>query len=176
MKEDPDLEKNQYNEYCYAGGLIEYVRWLNTDKVGLISSFACHTWSAPYLHCYCFVVFLYHTEIWRLFRLELLILLRPLMYLTFEWGFRIFCFGSFILILPYCNLTHFALGLILLVRVYALPISLTTIIGTYQKKKEQKLLENCNNENQKFKKHENLPFFFLVFYFHPMLVWNFELS
>lgn len=32
LKEDPDLEKNQYSEYCYAGGLIEYVRWLNTDK------------------------------------------------------------------------------------------------------------------------------------------------
>ncbi|KAK9289506.1 hypothetical protein L1049_007661 [Liquidambar formosana] len=31
-KEDNDPEKNQYNEYCYAGGLIEYVRWLNTDK------------------------------------------------------------------------------------------------------------------------------------------------
>ncbi|CAL9099307.1 unnamed protein product [Musa textilis] len=24
--------KEQYNEYCYAGGLIEYVKWLNTDK------------------------------------------------------------------------------------------------------------------------------------------------
>lgn len=31
-KEDEDPEKSQYNEYCYAGGLIEYVRWLNTDK------------------------------------------------------------------------------------------------------------------------------------------------
>ncbi|XP_034694441.1 DNA gyrase subunit B, chloroplastic/mitochondrial-like [Vitis riparia] len=31
-KEDKDPEKNQYNEYCYAGGLVEYVRWLNTDK------------------------------------------------------------------------------------------------------------------------------------------------
>ncbi|XP_057947808.1 DNA gyrase subunit B, chloroplastic/mitochondrial-like [Malania oleifera] len=31
-KEDIEPEKNQYNEYCYAGGLIEYVKWLNTDK------------------------------------------------------------------------------------------------------------------------------------------------
>ncbi|KAF5474265.1 hypothetical protein F2P56_006178 [Juglans regia] len=31
-KEDNDSEKNQYNEYYYAGGLVEYVRWLNTDK------------------------------------------------------------------------------------------------------------------------------------------------
>ncbi|KAK6933999.1 DNA topoisomerase, type IIA, subunit B, domain 2 [Dillenia turbinata] len=31
-KEEEDPEKNQYNEYCYAGGLIEYVKWLNTDK------------------------------------------------------------------------------------------------------------------------------------------------
>ena len=23
----------QHNEYCYAGGLVEYVKWLNTDKV-----------------------------------------------------------------------------------------------------------------------------------------------
>jgi DNA gyrase subunit B len=22
----------QHNEYCYAGGLVEYVKWLNTDK------------------------------------------------------------------------------------------------------------------------------------------------
>ncbi|KAA8517968.1 hypothetical protein F0562_015442 [Nyssa sinensis] len=31
-KEDSELEKKQYNEYCYAGGLAEYVKWLNTDK------------------------------------------------------------------------------------------------------------------------------------------------
>ncbi|KAI3986272.1 hypothetical protein MKX01_028553 [Papaver californicum] len=31
-KEDKDPEKAEHNEYCYAGGLIEYVRWLNTDK------------------------------------------------------------------------------------------------------------------------------------------------
>ncbi|XP_030926180.1 DNA gyrase subunit B, chloroplastic/mitochondrial-like [Quercus lobata] len=31
-KEDSDPDKNQYNEYFYAGGLIEYVTWLNTDK------------------------------------------------------------------------------------------------------------------------------------------------
>ncbi|XP_010423625.1 PREDICTED: DNA gyrase subunit B, mitochondrial-like [Camelina sativa] len=31
-KEDDDLEKNQYNEYFFAGGLTEYVSWLNTDK------------------------------------------------------------------------------------------------------------------------------------------------
>ncbi|KAF5747933.1 DNA gyrase subunit B chloroplastic/mitochondrial-like [Tripterygium wilfordii] len=32
QKEDIDPEKNQYNEYFYAGGLVEYVKWLNTDK------------------------------------------------------------------------------------------------------------------------------------------------
>lgn len=32
-KEDSDPEKVQYNEYFYAGGLAEYVKWLNTDKV-----------------------------------------------------------------------------------------------------------------------------------------------
>lgn len=32
-KEDNDPEKTQYNEYFYAGGLVEYVKWLNTDKV-----------------------------------------------------------------------------------------------------------------------------------------------
>ena len=32
-KEDNDPEKNQYDEHFYAGGLIEYVNWLNTDKV-----------------------------------------------------------------------------------------------------------------------------------------------
>lgn len=37
-KEDNDPEKNQANEYCYAGGLVEYVKWLNTDKVWPISS------------------------------------------------------------------------------------------------------------------------------------------
>lgn len=31
-KEDIDPEKSHYNEYCYAGGLVEYVKWLNTDK------------------------------------------------------------------------------------------------------------------------------------------------
>ncbi|XP_006287130.2 DNA gyrase subunit B, mitochondrial [Capsella rubella] len=31
-KEDDDLEKNQYTEYYFAGGLNEYVSWLNTDK------------------------------------------------------------------------------------------------------------------------------------------------
>ncbi|KAH9680225.1 DNA gyrase subunit B [Citrus sinensis] len=31
-KEDSDPEKNQYNEYFFAGGLEEYVQWLNTDK------------------------------------------------------------------------------------------------------------------------------------------------
>ncbi|XP_038978637.1 DNA gyrase subunit B, chloroplastic/mitochondrial-like [Phoenix dactylifera] len=30
-KEEGD-SKVQYNEYCYAGGLVEYVKWLNTDK------------------------------------------------------------------------------------------------------------------------------------------------
>ncbi|KAK3014043.1 hypothetical protein RJ639_008037, partial [Escallonia herrerae] len=31
-KECIDPEKNQFNEYCYAGGLVEYVKWLNNDK------------------------------------------------------------------------------------------------------------------------------------------------
>ncbi|KFK24860.1 hypothetical protein AALP_AA8G034500 [Arabis alpina] len=31
-QEDDDPEKNQYTEYFYAGGLTEYVSWLNTDK------------------------------------------------------------------------------------------------------------------------------------------------
>jgi DNA gyrase subunit B len=31
-KEEDDLQV-QHNEYCYAGGLVEYVKWLNTDKV-----------------------------------------------------------------------------------------------------------------------------------------------
>lgn len=31
-KESEDPEKNQYNEYYFAGGLVEYVNWLNTDK------------------------------------------------------------------------------------------------------------------------------------------------
>ncbi|CAI9099605.1 OLC1v1036454C1 [Oldenlandia corymbosa var. corymbosa] len=31
-KEDSVEEKIQYNEYHYAGGLVEYVKWLNADK------------------------------------------------------------------------------------------------------------------------------------------------
>ncbi|AED90701.1 DNA GYRASE B2 [Arabidopsis thaliana] len=31
-KEDDDPEKTQYSEYSFAGGLTEYVSWLNTDK------------------------------------------------------------------------------------------------------------------------------------------------
>ncbi|KVI03416.1 DNA gyrase B subunit, C-terminal [Cynara cardunculus var. scolymus] len=31
-KEDEDPEKNRYDEYCFAGGLVEYVKWLNADK------------------------------------------------------------------------------------------------------------------------------------------------
>ncbi|KAL5743696.1 hypothetical protein ACOSP7_026553 [Xanthoceras sorbifolium] len=34
-KEDSDPEKNQYNEYFYAGGLVEYVKWINVDKSAL---------------------------------------------------------------------------------------------------------------------------------------------
>lgn len=34
-KEDIDPEKIQCNEYFYAGGLVEYVKWLNADKVCL---------------------------------------------------------------------------------------------------------------------------------------------
>ncbi|KAG9142065.1 hypothetical protein Leryth_026040 [Lithospermum erythrorhizon] len=32
IKEDKDLDKSHYNEYFYAGGLVEYVKWLNADK------------------------------------------------------------------------------------------------------------------------------------------------
>ncbi|KAJ6300647.1 hypothetical protein OIU76_021445 [Salix suchowensis] len=32
QKADNDPEKNQYDEHFYAGGLVEYVNWLNTDK------------------------------------------------------------------------------------------------------------------------------------------------
>ncbi|KAI3444327.1 hypothetical protein Pfo_000992 [Paulownia fortunei] len=31
-KEDADPEKRLFNEYSYAGGLTEYVKWLNADK------------------------------------------------------------------------------------------------------------------------------------------------
>ncbi|KAL6272526.1 hypothetical protein ACE6H2_023218 [Prunus campanulata] len=31
-QEDTDPEKNHHNEYFYAGGLVEYARWLNTDN------------------------------------------------------------------------------------------------------------------------------------------------
>ncbi|GER52544.1 DNA gyrase subunit B [Striga asiatica] len=31
-KENIDPEKKLYNEYSYAGGLVEYVKWLNEDK------------------------------------------------------------------------------------------------------------------------------------------------
>ncbi|XP_059646081.1 DNA gyrase subunit B, chloroplastic/mitochondrial-like [Cornus florida] len=31
-KDDAEPAKKQYNEFFYAGGLVEYVRWLNTDK------------------------------------------------------------------------------------------------------------------------------------------------
>lgn len=34
-KEDDDPEKIQSSEYFYAGGLVEYVKWLNTEKVDL---------------------------------------------------------------------------------------------------------------------------------------------
>lgn len=38
-KEDANSEKHLYNEYFYAGGLTEYVNWLNTDKVWLFQCF-----------------------------------------------------------------------------------------------------------------------------------------
>ncbi|XP_071686472.1 DNA gyrase subunit B, chloroplastic/mitochondrial-like [Rutidosis leptorrhynchoides] len=31
-KEDMDPEKSRFDEYCFAGGLVEYVKWLNADK------------------------------------------------------------------------------------------------------------------------------------------------
>ncbi|KAK1319353.1 hypothetical protein QJS10_CPB04g00491 [Acorus calamus] len=39
-KEDSDPKKTQYNEYYYAGGLVEYVNWLNTDKKPLHDTLA----------------------------------------------------------------------------------------------------------------------------------------
>jgi DNA gyrase/topoisomerase IV subunit B len=36
-KEEDDAQV-QHNEYCYAGGLVEYVAWLNTDKVCPVTS------------------------------------------------------------------------------------------------------------------------------------------
>ena len=54
-KEDNDPEKNQYDEHFYAGGLIEYVNWLNTDKV-LLYFFEQLSWLLFYclqpLFCY----------------------------------------------------------------------------------------------------------------------------
>lgn len=35
-KQDTDPEKRLHNEYSYAGGLNEYVKWLNADKVCLM--------------------------------------------------------------------------------------------------------------------------------------------
>ncbi|XP_010932627.1 DNA gyrase subunit B, chloroplastic/mitochondrial [Elaeis guineensis] len=32
LKKEEGDSKVQYNEYCYAGGLVEYVKWLNADK------------------------------------------------------------------------------------------------------------------------------------------------
>ncbi|KAK1293559.1 hypothetical protein QJS10_CPB17g01668 [Acorus calamus] len=39
-KEDSDPKKTQYNEYYYAGGLVEYVNWLNSDKKPLHDTLA----------------------------------------------------------------------------------------------------------------------------------------
>ncbi|KAL2895859.1 DNA gyrase subunit B chloroplastic/mitochondrial [Bienertia sinuspersici] len=41
-KESEDPAKNQYNEYYYAGGLVEYVKWLNTDKRPIHDVFGFH--------------------------------------------------------------------------------------------------------------------------------------
>lgn len=41
-KEDEDPERDLYSEYFYAGGLTEYVSWLNTDKVSLALWILCH--------------------------------------------------------------------------------------------------------------------------------------
>ncbi|KAI4386571.1 hypothetical protein MLD38_004493 [Melastoma candidum] len=38
-KEDEEPDKIQYNEYYYAGGLVEYVSWLNADKSPLHNVF-----------------------------------------------------------------------------------------------------------------------------------------
>ncbi|CAI9786226.1 unnamed protein product [Fraxinus pennsylvanica] len=35
-EEDTEPGNILYNEYCYAGGLIEYVKWLNVDKACLM--------------------------------------------------------------------------------------------------------------------------------------------
>lgn len=42
-KEDDDPERDLYSEYFYAGGLIEYVSWLNTDKVSLALWILCYS-------------------------------------------------------------------------------------------------------------------------------------
>ena len=55
-KEDSDPDKNQYNEYFYAGGLIEYVTWLNTDKV-------CLTFNHLHYFCSASVVVLFHLDV-----------------------------------------------------------------------------------------------------------------
>ena len=34
VSEEPN--KTHYAEYCYAGGLVEYVKWLNSDKVSIL--------------------------------------------------------------------------------------------------------------------------------------------
>lgn len=41
QKEDSDPTKRLHHEYCFAGGLIEYVKWLNADKVSIRISGCC---------------------------------------------------------------------------------------------------------------------------------------
>lgn len=41
LKKEEGDSKTLYNEHCYAGGLVEYVKWLNTDKV--------YTMQLPYI-------------------------------------------------------------------------------------------------------------------------------
>ena len=62
LKEDVDVEKNQHHTYCYAGGLVEYVRWLNTDKVCLNLSLSLR----DVFIFLCSDFFFNHGRLWRL--------------------------------------------------------------------------------------------------------------
>ena len=63
-KEDSDPDKNQYNEYFYAGGLIEYVSWLNTDKVCLTFNHLHYSCSVPIVVLFHFYLGFTLVEIW----------------------------------------------------------------------------------------------------------------
>uniref|UniRef100_A0A2P2LWT5 Uncharacterized protein n=1 Tax=Rhizophora mucronata TaxID=61149 RepID=A0A2P2LWT5_RHIMU len=52
-KEDDDPEKSQYDEYYYGGGLVEYVNWLNNDKVLVFSDEFCLLVVVPAAFIFC---------------------------------------------------------------------------------------------------------------------------